>query len=236
MKQKKSTEETYDELAAAYAGSIDHASPYNSCYERPAMLAEIPSDLKDKHILDAGCSTGWYCEQLLKRGGKVTGIDLSGKMVEAARRRVATAEFLQHDLSQKLLFADGTFDLIISSLTLHYLKDWDSIFAEFARVLKPKGQLIFSIHHPFMDFYDYPEITNYFSTSQITETWTKPEVTIDVTFYRRPLEDVINVVTKHLTLTKMVEMKPADSMLKVRPEAYQHLMTNPHFMIIKAVK
>src|SRR5678816_1316326 len=78
---------SYDTIAAASAANVDSA-PYNALYERPAMLALLP-DVKDKRILDAGCGSGWYAEQLLKRGAIVSAIDASAAMVDHARARLA---------------------------------------------------------------------------------------------------------------------------------------------------
>ncbi|WP_377891006.1 class I SAM-dependent methyltransferase [Alkalihalobacillus sp. R86527] len=233
---KHSIEDTYDKLARTYEVSTDEGSPYNAFYERPAMMSELEEDLTGKKVLDAGCSAGWYSEQLAQRGASVTGIDISGKMIESAKRRVGDrAKFIQHDLSNRLPFEDQSFDLIVSSLTLHYLEDWDPILKEFNRVLKRGGMLVFSVHHPFMDFTKFPT-NDYFQKTLLSETWKKPEVTINVTFYRRAMQDIVNAVTRHLTVGELIEPKP-DKIMKVKePKSYEYLMTNPHFLIIKAYK
>ena len=77
----------YDEIAADYAAKVDSA-PYNALYERPAMMALLP-DLEGKRILDAGCGSGWYAEQLIERGAIVAGVDASHEMVERAKARLA---------------------------------------------------------------------------------------------------------------------------------------------------
>jgi SAM-dependent methyltransferase len=41
------------------------------------------------------------------------------------------------------------FDIILSSLTLHYIKNWDDVFKEFNRILKVNEVFVFSVHHPF---------------------------------------------------------------------------------------
>ena len=76
----------YDSIAADYASGVDRA-PYNALYERPAMMGLLP-DVSGLRVLDAGCGSGWYAEQLLDRGAKVDAFDASESMVEYARRRL----------------------------------------------------------------------------------------------------------------------------------------------------
>ena len=78
---------SYDSVADGYAAAIDHA-PYNALYERPAMLGLLPP-VDGRRILEAGCGAGWYTEQLLARGARVSAVDASAALVEHTRRRIA---------------------------------------------------------------------------------------------------------------------------------------------------
>jgi len=228
--------ETYNQLANDYEHNVDKGSLYNTEYERPAMMKLLPTNLKNKKILDAGCAAGWYTEQLVKLGAKVTATDISPRMIEATKRRVGeNAKVLCLDLEGKLPFEEETFDVIISSLVLHYIKDWSKTFSEFHRILKPSGKLLYSVHHPFMDI-KLSMNGDYFSKELIIDQWKREGKLIEVPFYRRPLNEIVNETAAYFTLEKLIEPQPTKVFEEKKPEKYEALMKNAHFMIVKARK
>lgn len=238
---KEKVLEAYRRLAIDYEKNVDTQSGHNAYYERPAMMKLMPGNMKKLAVLDAGCAAGWYTEQMVNQGADVTAIDLSPEMVEACKRRVGDkAKVLTCDLAGALPFHDEVFDLIVSSLTLHYIDDWSPTFREFHRVLKPGGSLLFSVHHPFMDFsqFDRPD---YFARELLIDVWNKKDIgPVEVTFFRRSLQEIVNVTSEQFAIEQLVEPQPSQD-YRDRPEAaswyakwFDHLSTHPHFLIVKA--
>lgn len=233
---KDKVKEAFNGLSGSYEKSVDTNSLYNSEYERPSMLAVLPEDLTEKVILDAGCAAGWYTFQLANRGAKVVGIDLSPEMVNAAKRRVGErAEVFCHDLSDSLPFASESFDYVVSSLTLHYLQDWQPTFSEFSRILKPGGEFLFSVHHPFADI-KLLEGPDYFSTELIVDQWRKDGKVFEVPFYRSPLQRILNDTLAFFTIKEVIEPLPTETFKTLKPESYEKLLQTPQFLIINCKK
>ena len=227
----------YGEFAEAYV-KVTESNSHNAYYERPAMLA-ILSNLKFNRVLDAGCAGGIYSEWLLNRGADIVAIDINRKMVELTKQRIENrGQVYQADLNQPLNFlANSSFDLVVSSLTLHYLPDWFKVFQEFNRILLPEGLFLFSIHHPFMDFLLF-EQTDYFTRQLIEDEWfsfgDKP---VKVRFYRRSLHSMISALTNTgFAIENIVEPRPTETCQQLYPQDYEKLSTKPWFLIILARK
>ncbi len=228
----------YAKLAQDYERHVDTDSGFNAYYERPAMMEQLPLRMDGLKVLDAGCAAGWYTEQLLRRGAEVTAVDFSTEMVRATQRRVGTgASVCCHDLRDPLPFVNQAFDIVVSSLTLHYLEDWHLTFREFSRVLKPGGRFLYSVHHPFMDFtlFDRPD---YFARELLEDVWNKQKAgSVEIVFYRRPLSEIVNVTTEYFQLERIVEPQPRIDFKEKLPDGgkwYDRLMKTPHFLIVKA--
>lgn len=232
----RSVIKAYDELANDYEHHVDQRSFYNTEYERPAMIKELPRSVSNLNVLDAGCAAGWYTCELIRHGAIVTATDISQNMVDATKRRVGEkATVVCLDLAEELPFENSSYDLIISSLVLHYLKDWKSTFKEFNRILKPGGKLLFSVHHPSMDVRLSKE-GNYFSHELIVDEWTRDGKIIEVPFYRRPMQTILNETLQYFKLEKIIEPQPTEEFKKRDSSGYQKLKKAPHFLIIKASK
>ena len=104
-------------------------------------------------VIDIGCGWGGSLRKLNERfrPERLVGFDIAPKMVEAATREAAqlrvagggTAEVVQAD-SAALPLADASVDLLFCHQTFHHLVDQDRAIAEFFRVLKPGGKLLFA--------------------------------------------------------------------------------------------
>jgi len=116
-------------------------------------LKKLLADLHNKVILDAGCGNGYFEKNSGEIAREIVALDYSKKLIEIAKSRVCKENitFKMADLGKPLQFEEGFFDLIISSMVLHYLKDISFCAKEFWRVLKPEGKLVFSVSHP--DYY-----------------------------------------------------------------------------------
>lgn len=180
----------YDGFAAAYSASNEN-NLFNAYYERPEMT-RLAGDVAGLEVLDAGCGSGPLTEVLRAKGAVVAGFDLSPAMVELARKRLGEdADLRVGDLGAPLPYPDDKFDLVVASLALHYVEDWASALAELRRVLKPGGRLTVSIIHPMVYKIVYPT-ADYFALAQYSEDYDYGEETMWMTYWHRPLQDVIN--------------------------------------------
>jgi SAM-dependent methyltransferase len=223
----------YDAFAEAYAADNEN-NAWNAWYERPAVLAMV-GDVAGRRVLDAGCGAGAHAAELVARGAGVTGVDSSAGLLALAARRLGPAVALHEaDLADPLPFPAGSFDVVLASLLLHYLRDWGPTLAEFHRVLAPGGRLVASTHHPFMDHPpDSPR--SYFATYPIEEEWTRGGRTVAMRFWHRPLSAMTAAITgAGFGLAAVVEPAPDPRVEQLDPRAWRSLTTAPRFVFFSA--
>ncbi|NUM70665.1 MAG: methyltransferase domain-containing protein [Ignavibacteriaceae bacterium] len=226
----------YEEMAEKFDELIE-IKPHNAFYDRPNTLSLLP-DVKGKKILDAGCGPGKYAEILSEKGALVTGIDFSAKMIDRAKKRNnGKGEFLVHDLAKPLdMFNSNSFDIVISALTLSYIRDWNPVILEFYRVLKPKGIIVISVDHPFFD-YDFFGADNYFKSENVRCVWRGFGKPIEVNHFRRPLSEYTDPFTDNgFLIEKILEPKPTSEFRDADPRHYKELNKFPSFICIRAIK
>ncbi len=92
-------------------------------------------------VADLGCGSGVFTDLLHRRGCRVTGVDLSPKLIALARRNYAGIEFLEGDV-EHLPFPPSSFDGVLLSGLVHHLPDASRCAAEVFRILRPGGRFV----------------------------------------------------------------------------------------------
>ena len=106
------------------------------------LILELLKPAPGERILDAGCGTGIFTTDLLARGTRVTGLDLSLPMLRRANSKGdACFELLQGDM-RRLPFPEGTFDKTVSITALEFIKDAKQAIDELFRVTKKGGTIV----------------------------------------------------------------------------------------------
>lgn len=229
---------SYERFAESYIPGAE-VKPHTAFYERPAVAALIPERLDGAHAVDLGCGTGYFTELLAARGARVTAVDASRKMLDHTHGRAGDGvRCLLADISEPMPdIESGSADIIVASLVLHYARDLDRVFEELARILKPGGRLVFSVHHPTADYLLFKR-RGYFDTELVEDEWNGfPGGPLKVRFYVRPMCDVMNPMTgAGLRLERFVEPRPVEECREKFPKVYEKLNREPAFLVISAVK
>lgn len=213
--------------------------------EWQTLKALLP-DFKNKHVLDLGCGYGWHCQYAAEHGAAfVVGVDLSEKMLAVARQKnnFENVTYL-HDSIDTVDFETESFDIVLSSLAIHYVEDFTKLAKNIAKWLTPGGQLIFSVEHPIFTAegtqdwtYDptgaiahFP-VDNYFYEGKRTAHF----LGTDVTKYHRTLTTYLDdLLTNGFRLERIVEPMPPENMFDI--PGMKDEMRRPMMLIVKAEK
>ncbi|MCI2416456.1 class I SAM-dependent methyltransferase [Saccharopolyspora sp. K220] len=220
----------YEAFADEFAEVAENGL-FNAHYDRPACLSLL-GEVSGKRVLDAACGPGLYAEELVARGARVTGCDLSARMVELAANRVPSAEFRVHDLAEPLdWLSDSSVDLVLFALAVEYLDDRLAALRELRRVLRPGGALVMSRLHPTGDWLRHGG--NYFEPRIVEETWTRGW---RVRFWLAPLEVTCEELFRAgFVIERLLEPRPAETGASVDADNYERLRREPSgFLAIRA--
>ena len=110
------------------------------------LLEELDSDAK---ILELGCGTGRLLEHVASKPFTLYGMDMSSGMLDVARKRFgkypAQKVHLSMGEASGLDFSHGFFDAVYSILVINLIPDYQQVFCEIARILKPGGLFVFNV-------------------------------------------------------------------------------------------
>jgi SAM-dependent methyltransferase len=121
----------------------------NDTLERPIMT-ELVGDLVGRRILDLGCGAAAFGVRAFAAGAQsYLGVDGSRNMIDRARAslRDGGGAVVLEDLETSTAPAEA-FDLVVSSLVLHYIADLNGVLTRAFAALAPGGQFVCSVEHP----------------------------------------------------------------------------------------
>jgi SAM-dependent methyltransferase len=216
-------------------------------YEWAAFQRLLPSSLADKRVLDLGCGLGYFAREARARGAReVLAVDLSERMLQEACRRTNDAAITYKRASlEEFAGEPEAFDLVVSTLALHYIADYPALVRRVASWLKPGGRFAFSVEHPIFtasgtsDWHygadgeplHWP-VDRYRDEGERRTRWF-----IDgVVKYHRTVETYVNgLLDAGLRLARLEEPEADPALLAQKPE-WRHERRRPPFLLLAADK
>lgn len=138
-------ETVFDRFAASFDATLAHLD-----YQAPELVAAAVRDTcgeggKALDVLDAGCGTGLCGALLLPYAARLTGVDLSSKMIERAGQRGCYDALVKAELTGFLREHQNAYDLVVSADTLCYFGALDNVLHAASGSLRKRGLLVFSV-------------------------------------------------------------------------------------------
>src|SRR2546423_15052255 len=142
----------WDEYAAEFARFVarrERADPARDPIL--ARLLELLGDVAGREVLDAACGEGFLSRILTARGARVTGLDLSPRLIQLAREKDPhdAIDYRVADLSRPLPELEGRFELIGSHLALNDIADHRGFAATLASLARPGGRAALAFNNPY---------------------------------------------------------------------------------------
>jgi SAM-dependent methyltransferase len=202
-------------------------------------------DLHEKRVLYLGCGFGWHCRYVHEQGARsVIGVDLSEKMLERARAGTAVPGIEYRRCAiEDIDFVANEFDIVISSLALHYVESFDLVCRKIHHYLTLNGLFLFSVEHPIFtavptqDWYygstgerlHWP-VDNYQSEGRRQTNW----LTDNVVKYHRTLATYVNtLIESGFRISRLEEPKPVSELTDLDEKDQ---FRRPPFLVIAAIK
>lgn len=209
-------------------------------------LEKMLPDFKGTRVLDLGCGFGWHCQYAIEHGAaSVIGIDISDKMLEVAKEKTSKEIKYICEPIEDTKFPIDSFDVVISSLTFHYMESFDDIAKKMQNWLVKGGDFVFSVEHPVFTSYGTQDwhrdekgnilhfpVDNYFREGKRTANFLGE----DVTKYHKTFTTYLKTLIQNgFEITGVVEPQPSLELLET-VEGMKDELRRPMMLIVSARK
>ncbi len=238
----------YDNFAEKYFSNRQNKNKFdfNRDLEVPAMIKMI-GDINNKKVLDIGCGFADHLKKLSsKKPNKLVGFDISSEMIDFTKKlKIPNCKLYVGDMNKKLKHKNEEFDLIFSSLAVHYISKnkLNKLFAEINRVLKKGGEFIFSTGHPIFNLRKQ-------TIKELIENGENGNILINIDYFneKKYFNEKLNLALYNFTFETLIktalnnsfeiidykEIKPISSVKNFKE--YEYLTQTPSFIIFKLKK
>ncbi len=217
----------------------------NNLEEKPALFSLAP-ELDGKAVLDLGCGYGENCAEFKARGASaVLGVDISEKMLAIATAEHPDIEFIRADMSD-LSFIKDKYDIVFSSLAVHYVEDFSAFAESVYNILNPGGYFIFSQEHPLTtapisgaswsrdadgNVLHY-NLTDYTRIGKRSTRW----IIDGVEKYHRTFSEIVNSLCEAgFVIERMLEPIPTNETIEM-DKSWEKDLHKPNFLLVRAKK
>lgn len=242
MKENKYDDEVFFEKYSQMYRSIYGLQGAGEWHEFEKLLP----DFQGKRVLDLGCGYGWHCQYATEHHAQyVLGVDISKRMLETAKQKHAHPQIEYRQIAMEdLTLEPDSFDVVFSSLALHYVKDYEQLVQHIANWLTKGGNFVFSVEHPVFTSYGnqdwyYDEngnilhfpVDRYFYEGQREAVFLQEKVVK----YHRTLTTYLETLMKHgFMIQHVVEPQPPLEMMNM--EGMKDEMRRPMMLLIAVQK
>jgi SAM-dependent methyltransferase len=232
----ESVRDSWDHAAGTYAqGQASGCDYYRYEFFGPAQLA-LCGEVRGMGVLDVGCGAGYFAREVARRGARVTGIDISPRMIEHAKQQGSTGslgiEYHVLDAAQLPAgFSPQSFDMATSCMALQDMPSVDKVLRGVYGLLRPGGRFVASITHPCTDtpFRVWERdgggkkrwlcIDRYFERGPLEFTWSGWGREFTTEAMHATLEDWLGwILGAGFQLRALKEPCPTDQALGTRPD------------------
>lgn len=233
---------------------------FREVLNNPCFFDLFLPDLRGYQVLDLGCGEGHNTRLLARRGAHMTGVDISGRLIDAAVSAEAAdplgIQYHVCSFTTLNMFCDSTFDAAISTMALMNSPHLEKAIVAVYNVLHTGGTFFFSVLHPCFWTRNSKWLKNKDGQTQgmlVTEYWEHKEYIENSRFsfvsdtaaqffsiprFAYRLEDYINGLSEAgFHITQMLEPRPTAEMAAAHPALLGPLRQHvPLFLYLASIR